>query len=440
MPFRLATTDPGFERAFAGFLARRREGDAGVGRTVADIIADVRARGDAALIELTRRLDGLELTPGTIRLSDSEIDEIAARVPAEDRAALETAAARIRAYHARQRPEGAMWTDEAGARLGWRWQPIAAAGLYVPGGRAAYPSSVLMNAVPAEVAGVTRRAMVVPAPGGVLNPLVILAARLAGITEIHRIGGAQAVAALAWGTESVAPVDKITGPGNAFVAEAKRQVFGQVGIDMVAGPSEVTIIADASAEPEWLALDLLSQAEHDANAQAVLITDDPALAEAAERAVAARLETLSRAEIARASWQDHGAILTVRSLAEGAGLAGRIAPEHLQIYAEGAEALAEQVPRAGAIFLGPWTPEAVGDYAAGPNHVLPTSGTARFASGLSVPDFMTRTTITGMSPAALGAIGPAAGRLARAEGLEAHALSLEARLARLNVNDTGARG
>jgi len=325
-----------------------------------------------------------------------------------------------------------MWQDAEGARLGWRWQPIRAAGLYVPGGSAAYPSSVLMNAIPAQVAGVKRLAMAVPTPGGALNPLVILAARLAGITEIHRIGGAQAVAALAFGTESVVAVDKITGPGNAFVAEAKRQVFGQVGIDMIAGPSEVTIIADASADPDWLALDLLSQAEHDADAQAVLITDDAALAGATARAVEARLATLSRQEIAAASWRDHGAIVTTSSLDEAADLAGRIAPEHLQICTDAPERLAGRVTHAGAIFLGHWTPEAIGDYAAGPNHVLPTSGSARFASGLSVTDFMTRTTITAMSPAALGTVGPAAERLARAEGLEAHALSVAARLARLN--------
>jgi len=432
MPLRLTSSDPGFEDAFTAFLARRRGADAAVTEIVSGIIADVRARGDAALTELTRRFDGLDLSPGAISLPPAEIDAAVARVPAGDRAALEHAAERIRAYHARQRPEGTMWQDAEGARLGWRWQPIRAAGLYVPGGSAAYPSSVLMNAIPAQVAGVKRLAMAVPTPGGALNPLVILAARLAGITEIHRIGGAQAVAALAFGTESVVAVDKITGPGNAFVAEAKRQVFGQVGIDMIAGPSEVTIIADASADPDWLALDLLSQAEHDADAQAVLITDDAALAGAAARAVEARLATLSRQEIAAASWRDHGAIVTTSSLDEAADLAGRIAPEHLQICTDAPERLAGRVTHAGAIFLGHWTPEAIGDYAAGPNHVLPTSGSARFASGLSVTDFMTRTTITAMSPAALGTVGPAAERLAISESLQAHGLSVRARLDRLN--------
>ena len=436
MPLRLDSSDPGFAEAFAAFIARRRGGDAAVGDVVSGIIGDVRARGDAALIELTRRFDGIELTPATIALSPDEIEAATSRVPADDRAALELAAGRIRAYHTRQRPEGTIWQDGAGARLGWRWQPVRAAGLYVPGGSAAYPSSVLMNAIPARVAGVRRLAMAVPTPKGALNPLVILAARLAGITEIYRLGGAQAIAALAYGCESVAPVDKITGPGNAYVAEAKRQVFGQVGIDMIAGPSEVTIIADAAADPDWLALDLLSQAEHDAAAQAVLITDDAALAERVAQAVEARLAALSRQSIAAASWRDHGAIITARSLDDAADLAGRIAPEHLQICTDAPESVAEQVAHAGAIFLGHWTPEAIGDYAAGPNHVLPTSGSARFASGLSVTDFMTRTTITAMSPAAMAQVGPAAARLARAEGLEAHALSVAARLDRLNGRGT----
>jgi histidinol dehydrogenase len=355
-----------------------------------------------------------------------------AQVSAEDKAALELAATRIRAYHARQLPEDAQWVDEAGATLGWRWTPVSAAGLYVPGGLASYPSSVLMNAIPAKVAGVPRLAMVVPAPDGVLNPLVLLAAYVSGVDEVYRIGGAQAVAALAYGTETIAPVDKITGPGNAFVAAAKRRVFGKVGIDMIAGPSEILVIADGDNDPDWIALDLLSQAEHDESAQSILITTDPAFGRAVAAAVDTRLQTLARAHIAGPSWRDYGAIITVPDLATAAALSNRIAPEHLELCVADPEALSEQITHAGAIFLGQWTPEAIGDYVGGPNHVLPTARSARFSSGLSVLDFMKRTTLARMTPEALRAIGPAAERLASSESLEAHGLSVTARLDKLN--------
>jgi histidinol dehydrogenase len=428
----LSTSDPGFERAFARLLDPARSAAADVRDAVAGIIADVRARGDAALIDLTERFDGPRLTPETLAFSPDEIAAQAALADPADVAALELAAARIRACHERQLPAAVQWTDAAGVGLGWRWTPVDAAGLYVPGGLASYPSSLLMNAIPARVAGVGRLAVAVPSPGGAVNPLVMAAAQIAGIDEIWRIGGAQAVAALAYGTATIRPVSKITGPGNAYVAEAKRQVFGDVGIDMIAGPSEVLVIADADADPDWIALDLLAQAEHDARAQAVLITDDLRLADAVASAVDARLATLSRTAIAGTSWRDHGAIVTVRDPDEAAELANRIAPEHLELAVADPEALAARITHAGAIFLGPWTPEVAGDYAAGPNHVLPTAGSARFSSGLSVLDFMKRTTLLRLDPGSLGAIGPAAARLARAEGLEAHALSVEARLQRLN--------
>ncbi len=433
MPIRLDTRSPDFEKRFAAFLTARRAQEADVEEVVAGIIADVRARGDAALIEATRRFDRLELTPATMAWTEAEIDAAIARVPAAQRAALELAAERIRAYHERQKPADARWTDAAGADLGWRWTPVGAAGLYVPGGLASYPSSVLMNAIPARVAGVERLEIAAPAPGGEVNPLVLLAARLAGVDRIWKIGGAQAIAALAYGTETIAPVDKITGPGNAYVAAAKRQVFGVVGIDMIAGPSEVLVVADAGADPDWLALDLMAQAEHDEAAQAILVTDSPELAEAVERAVARRLETLERRAIAGASWRDWGAIITVGALDEAVGIVDRIAPEHLELACEEAmaERLAAEVRNAGAIFIGTLTPEAIGDYVGGPNHVLPTSRSARFSSGLSVLDFMKRTTLARMRPGALAAIGPAAVTLAEAEGLEAHALSVRVRLERL---------
>ncbi|MBV2360384.1 histidinol dehydrogenase [Thalassococcus sp. CAU 1522] len=432
MPVFLDTTDPGFEPAFAALLGAKREDSPDVDAVVAEIIADVRARGDAAVLELTAKFDRLDLTTETMRFSPAEIEAECAKVPDSERAALETAAARIRAYHDRQMPEDASWTDAQGATLGWRWTPVSAAGLYVPGGLASYPSSVLMNAVPAKVAGVGRLAITVPTPDGVVNPAVILAARIAGVDEIYRIGGAQAVAALAYGTETIAPVDKITGPGNAFVAAAKRRVFGKVGIDMIAGPSEILVIADADNDPDWIALDLLSQAEHDESAQSILICTDAGFGRKVARAVDKRLETLERRAIAGASWRDYGAIITVRDLDEAASLSDRIAPEHLELCVADADGLSAKITHAGAIFLGQWTPEAIGDYVGGPNHVLPTARSARFSSGLSVLDFLKRTTLTRMTPQALSTIGPAAETLARSESLEAHGLSVTARLARLN--------
>ncbi|EDM72621.1 histidinol dehydrogenase [Roseobacter sp. AzwK-3b] len=432
MPVFLDADSPDFDARFAALLGAKREESADVDDTVAAIIADVRTRGDAALIELTAKFDRLELTPETLRFSTENVDALIADVPRHERDALQVAADRIRAYHERQLPQDASWTDEAGATLGWRWTPVSAAGLYVPGGLASYPSSVLMNAVPAKVAGVGRLAITVPTPDGQVNPLVLLAARISGVDEIYRIGGAQAIAALAYGTETIAPVDKITGPGNAYVAAAKRRVFGRVGIDMIAGPSEILVIADRDNNPDWIALDLLSQAEHDESAQSILITDDPAMAKAVEAAITRYLHTLERREIAGASWRDNGAIITVRDMERAAELANRIAPEHLELCVADAEGLADKIPHAGAIFLGAWTPEAIGDYVGGPNHVLPTARSARFSSGLSVMDFVKRTTMARMTPAALRAIGPAAETLAISESLEAHGLSVTARLNHLN--------
>lgn len=432
MPQFLNAQDDGFEAQFTALLGAKREDSPDVDAVVADIIADVRHRGDAAVIELTSKFDRLDLTPETLRFSEEEIDAFCAQVSAEDAEALELAAARIRAYHERQMPEDASWTDDAGATLGWRWTAVSAAGLYVPGGLASYPSSVLMNAIPAKVAGVKRLAIVVPTPDGVANPLVLLAARLAGVDEIYRIGGAQAVAALAYGTETIAAVDKITGPGNAFVAAAKRRVFGKVGIDMIAGPSEILVIADKHNNPDWIALDLLSQAEHDENAQSLLITDDAAFGQAVADAVDKRLETLQRREIAGASWRDYGAVITVPDLDTAAQLSDRIAPEHLELCVDDPDALCEKITHAGAIFLGQFTPEAIGDYVGGPNHVLPTARSARFSSGLSVMDFVKRTTLSKMSLESLRKIGPAAEKLAESESLEAHGLSVTARLQALN--------
>lgn len=432
MTFFLSTRDAGFEADFAQLLSMKREEAEDVDQAVAAIIADVRARGDAALLELTARFDRMELTAERLAFSEDEIEAEIAKVSAEDRAALELAAARIRDYHLRQLPEDASWTDAAGATLGWRWTPVSAAGLYVPGGLASYPSSVLMNAIPAKVAGVSRLVVTCPTPGGVVNPLVLLAARIAGVDAVYRVGGAQAVAALAYGTATIAPVDKITGPGNAYVAAAKRRVFGRVGIDMIAGPSEVLVIADGDNDPDWVALDLLSQAEHDESAQAILITTDAGFGQAVAAAVEARLETLERRAIAGASWRDNGAVIVVQGLDEAAALANRIAAEHLEIMVAEPEALAAKIPHAGAIFLGAWTPEAIGDYVGGPNHVLPTARSARFSSGLNVLDFMKRTTMARMTPEALRAIGPSAERLAVSESLQAHGLSVRARLDRLN--------
>lgn len=435
MTFFLTTSEPGFEAAFTTLLSMKREEAEDVDQAVAKIIADVRDRGDAALLDLTARFDRLNLTADRLAFTQEEIAAEIAKVSAEDRAALELAAERIRAYHERQRPEDASWTDASGATLGWRWTPVSAAGLYVPGGLASYPSSVLMNAIPAKVAGVERLVITCPTPGGAVNPLVLLAAKIAGVDVVYRIGGAQAVAALAYGTETIAPVDKITGPGNAYVAAAKRRVFGRVGIDMIAGPSEVLVIADGDNDPDWVALDLLSQAEHDVSAQAILITTDAVFGRAVASAVEARLETLERRSIAGASWRDNGAVIVVRDLDEAAELANRIAAEHLEIMVADPEGLAAKIPHAGAIFLGAWTPEAIGDYVGGPNHVLPTARSARFSSGLNVLDFMKRTTMARMTPAALAAIGPAAERLATSESLQAHGLSVRARLDRLNGGD-----
>jgi histidinol dehydrogenase len=432
MPQFLSTTDADFESRFAALLSAKREDSPDVDDVVAGIIADVRARGDAAVLELTAKFDRLDLTAAQMRVSEAEIDAEIAKVPEAERIALETAAERIRDYHARQMPKDEMWTDEQGATLGWRWTAVSAAGLYVPGGLASYPSSVLMNAVPAKVAGVKRLAVTVPTPDGVINPLVMMACRIAGVDEVYRIGGAQAIAALAYGTETIASVDKITGPGNAFVAAAKRRVFGKVGIDMIAGPSEILVIADGENDPDWIALDLMSQAEHDESAQSLLITTDARFGQAVAEAVETRLETLERRAIAGASWRDFGAVITVRDLDEAAALCDRLAPEHLELCVDDPEALAAKITHAGAIFLGQWTPEAIGDYVGGPNHVLPTARSARFSSGLSVLDFVKRTTLAKMSPEALRAIGPAAETLARSESLEAHWLSVTARLRKLN--------
>ena len=432
MPQFLSTTDADFETRFTAVLNAKREDSPDVDAIVAGIIADVRIRGDAALIDLTSKFDRMDLTPDTLAFSPEEIEAACASVPETERASLELAAERIRAYHERQMPEDASWTDEAGATLGWRWTPVSAAGLYVPGGLASYPSSVLMNAIPAKVAGVERLAIVVPTPDGIANPVVLLAARIAGVDEIYRIGGAQAIAALAYGTDTIKPVDKITGPGNAFVAAAKRRVFGKVGIDMIAGPSEILVIADKHNDPDWIALDLLSQAEHDESAQSLLITDDPGFGQAVARAVEKRLETLERRTIAGASWRDYGAVITVNTLDEAAELSNRIAPEHLELCVGDPDALSVKCVHAGAIFLGQWTPEAIGDYIGGPNHVLPTARSARFSSGLSVMDFIKRTTLAHMSPESLRAIGPSAEILARSESLEAHGLSVTARLQKLN--------
>lgn len=428
----LNATAPGFEAEFTALLGMKREDSPDVDATVAAIIENVRDRGDAAVIALTAKFDRLTLTPDTLAFSPAEIADHIARVSPEDRAALETAAARIRAYHERQLPQDARWTDETGAELGWRWSAVGAAGLYVPGGLASYPSSVLMNAIPARIAGVRRLVVAVPTPDGVVNPLVLLACQIAGVDTIYRIGGAQAIAALAYGTATIAPVDKITGPGNAFVAAAKRRVFGRVGIDMIAGPSEILVIADAQNDPDWIATDLLSQAEHDASAQSILITDNAGFGQAVAQAVERQLAVLPRGQIAGASWRDFGAIITVPDLATAAALSNRVAPEHLELCVADPEALAGQITDAGAIFLGAFTPEAIGDYVGGPNHVLPTARSARFSSGLSVLDFMKRTTLARMTPGALAAIGPAAVRLAEAEGLQAHGLSVQRRLDALN--------
>jgi histidinol dehydrogenase len=428
MAQRLDARESGFPRAFNALLATKREVSEDVDQAVRAIIEDVVARGDAALVDLTRRFDQLDLTPETLRISDSEIDAAEARCSREALEALRLAKERIDTYHRAQRPQDSITTDALGVTLGWRWTALESVGLYVPGGTASYPSSVLMNAVPAKVAGVPRVTMVVPTPRGETNPLVLAAARLAGVDEIFRIGGAQAVAALAYGTESVAPVAKIVGPGNAYVAAAKRRVFGQVGIDMIAGPSEVLILADAHANPDWIAADLLAQAEHDTAAQSILITDHAPLADAVEAAVERQLATLPRQDIARASWRDFGAIILVDRLSDAVPLVDRLAPEHLEIETANPDDIVNRVRNAGSIFLGSHTPEAIGDYVGGPNHVLPTARSARFSSGLGVLDFMKRTSILKCDPDSLRALGPAAIALGRSEGLEGHARSVAIRL------------
>ncbi|MDA8232703.1 MAG: histidinol dehydrogenase [Magnetospirillum sp.] len=428
MPLELNAASPDFERAFAALIDMKRENDADVNAAVAAIVADVRARGDRAVIDYTHRFDRLALTPSTLRIGADEIAAAASSCERETLFALELAAERIRDFHRRQIPQDYFYTDVAGIRLGYRWNAVEAAGLYVPGGTAAYPSSVLMNAIPARVAGVGRLVMVVPAPDGRLNPLVLAAARLAGIDDIYRIGGAQAVAALAYGTETIRPVDKIVGPGNAYVAAAKRQVFGAVGIDMIAGPSEILVVADGGNDPAWIAADLLSQAEHDTAAQSILITDDPAFGRRVTEAVESHLKTLPRAAIARESWDKFGAVIVVPHLDDALPLIDRVAPEHLELAVAEPDSMAAKVRNAGAIFLGRHTPEAIGDYVGGPNHVLPTARSARFSSGLGVLDFMKRTTLLGCGVDGLRAVGPAAVTLAEAEGLGAHALSVAIRL------------
>jgi histidinol dehydrogenase len=431
-PLRLDASAPGFEQEFEAFLGRNRDADENVDRVVAEIIADVRARGDAAVVDYTRKFDKVETDAKGLRVSDAERHAAAEKVPAAQREALTFAATRIEAFHRALLPRDVGFTDATGTRLGARYRPIDAAGVYVPGGTAAYPSSVLMNIVPAKVAGVKRIVMVVPTPNGVLNPLVMLAAEIAGADEIWRIGGAQAVAALAYGTQSIKPVDKITGPGNAYVAAAKRRVFGQVGIDLIAGPSEILVIADRHNDPAWIAADLLSQAEHDASSQSVLIADDAAFADEVAKAVDAQLKTMPRAEIAGASWRDNGCIILVRDLGASAPIVDRIAAEHVELAMEAgpAEALSEKIAHAGAIFIGRHTPEAIGDYVAGTNHVLPTSRAARFSGGLGVADFLKRTSIVACTPESLAELGPAALALAEAEGLDAHGRSVSIRLNR----------
>jgi len=431
-PKRLDAAAPGFEKDFSAFLGRNRDSDENVDRIVTDIVADVRARGDAAVVDYTRKFDWADVTLATLRLSEAERRAAAAKVPAAQREALTFAARRIETFHRALLPKDVDFTDSTGTRLGARYRPIDSVGVYVPGGLAAYPSSVLMNIVPAKVAGVQRIVMVVPTPGGVLNPLVMLAAEVAGADEVWRIGGAQAVAALAYGTQSITPVDKITGPGNAYVAAAKRRVFGQVGIDLIAGPSEILVVADGQNDPAWIAVDLLSQAEHDASSQSILITDEAAFADRVAAAVETELSVMARADIAGASWRDNGCIILVPDLAASAPIVDRIAAEHVELAMDAgpAEALAERIRHAGAIFIGRHTPEAIGDYVAGTNHVLPTSRAARFSGGLSVADFLKRTSLVACTPEALAELGPAALALAEAEGLGAHGRSVSIRLNR----------
>jgi histidinol dehydrogenase len=428
MPVRLDRSSADFDERFGKFLAAKREISADVEAAARAIVGDVAARGDAALIEATKKFDRLELAASGLRVTPAEIEAATKACDSSTLDALRFARDRIETFHRRQLPKDERFTDAAGVELGWRWSAVEAVGLYVPGGTAAYPSSVLMNAVPAKVAGVSRLVMVVPSPDGKLNPLVLAAAQLGGVSEIYRVGGAQAVAALAYGTATIAPVAKIVGPGNAYVAAAKRLVFGKVGIDMIAGPSEVLVIADEGGNAGWIAADLLAQAEHDESAQSILITDSKRLADEVAQAVDAQLKTLPRAKIASASWRDFGAIILVKNLADAVPLADAIAAEHLEIMTADAEAFSRQIRNAGAIFLGSHTPEAIGDYVGGSNHVLPTARSARFSSGLGVLDFMKRTSILKCGPEQLRALGPAAMTLGKAEGLEAHSRSVGMRL------------
>jgi len=428
MPVLLNSQNSNFEKEFKKLLLAKREDSVDVDVSVREIIGGVIELGDQALIEYTKKFDRISLTTDTLRFTQSELKEQAAQVSDKDRSALELAVTRIKSYHEKQLPDDTFWTDESGVELGWRWSPVSAAGLYVPGGLASYPSSVLMNAIPAKVAGVKRLAITVPTPDNKVNPMVLLAAQLSGVDEVYRVGGAQAIAALAYGTKTIKPVDKITGPGNAFVAAAKRQVFGKVGIDMIAGPSEILVIADKTSRPDWIALDLLSQAEHDENAQSILITDSDDVINAVTEKIEINLQNLSRNEIAGKSWKNNGAIIKVPNFEVAAELSNRLAPEHLELCVSDPENLAKKISNAGAIFLGHWTPEAVGDYVTGPNHVLPTARSARFSSGLSVMDFLKRTTLAKVSRDALLKIGPSAVTLANSEGLECHGLSISERI------------
>lgn len=428
MPVWLKTSDSGFAPAFDAFLATKREASADVDLAVRNILADVKARGDAALIDLSQKFDSVDLGKLGIRVTADEVEAAIKACSAETLDALSFARDRIADHHGRHLPENETYQDALGVTLGHRWTPVESAGLYVPGGLASYPSSVLMNAVPAKVAGVERLVIVVPSPRGELNPLVLAAARLAGVEEIYRVGGAQSIAALAYGTETIRPVAKIVGPGNAYVAAAKRQVFGTVGIDSIAGPSEVLVIADKDNDPEWIAADLLAQAEHDTAAQSILMTDDAAFADAVEAAVMRQVQQLPKADIAGASWRDFGAIILLRSLEEAPPLADRIAAEHLEIATRDPEELGSRIRNAGALFLGAYTPEVIGDYVSGSNHVLPTARSARFSSGLGVLDFVKRTSILKLDANSLGKLAPAAMTLAAAEGLEAHRRSVAIRL------------
>jgi histidinol dehydrogenase len=429
MPVKLKTADTDFSSQFSALLNQTREADADVSAVTAAILSQVQDRGDAAVIEYTNKFDRLMLQDASnLRITKSEIASAIGECDAETLNALNLAATRIEAYHKVQIPDDYSFTDPDGVELGYRWTPIENIGLYVPGGLATYPSSVLMNAIPARVAGASRLVMVVPTPDGIINPLVLAAADLVGVDEIYRIGGAQAIGALAYGTQTIPAVDKIVGPGNAYVASAKRHVFGTVGIDMIAGPSEILVVADNQNDPAWIAADLLSQAEHDPVAQSILITDDELFATEVEKAISRHLTTLVRADIASASWNKHGAIILVGDLSEAPSLVDQLAPEHLELCVDDADDLANQIRHAGAIFLGRYTPEAIGDYVAGPNHVLPTSRTARFSSGLSTLDFLKRTSLLRLDAESLGKIGPAAVKLAKAEGLGAHALSVGIRL------------